>query len=214
MPELHSRDAILHYEQIGEGPDIVWLAGANWRVNQVPYFTDAYRNTLYQLRGSGASVALTPPPWSMQDYGADAVAIIEGVCRPPVILVGHSMGSAMAQEVALARPELVRCAILTGTYARSTGFLRDWMAAEIAFARARGRLPLAFAQTHYAVYDYPAEILGDDTYWSQLRERIAPGYEARSEADMDAMADLWQACQDFDSLERLPQCNVPLHVIA
>jgi pimeloyl-ACP methyl ester carboxylesterase len=214
MPELHCRDAILHYEQIGSGPDIVWLAGADWKTYQVPSFKDAYRNTVYHLRGTGESRALTPPPWSMRDYGADAAAIIEAVCTPPVIVVGHSMGSAMAQEVALSRPELLRCAILTGTYARSTGFLYDWMAAEIAVSRARGRLPFPFAQTHYAVYDYPAAVLGDDAAWSRLRESIARGYEARDEHEMDAMADLWQACQDFDSVERLPHCTVPLHVVA
>src|SRR5438477_8493466 len=111
MPELRCRDVILQYEQIGEGPDIVWLAGADWRTYQVPYFRDAYRNTLYHLRGLGQSTSLTPPPWSMRDYGRDAAALIEAVCTPPVILVGHSMGSAMAQEVALTRPELARCAI-------------------------------------------------------------------------------------------------------
>lgn len=216
MPELACPGAVLYYEQSGAGPDVVWLAGADspgrvWHASQTPYFDPAFRNTVYDARGVGRTTCLVPPPWSMQEYGADCAALIEAACRPPVLLIGHSMGSAIAQEVALARPDLVRCAILMGTYARSTGFLRDWMEVEIAFHRAGGRLSADFARTHYAAFSYPAAALGDDALWDALRERSRQDEAPRDAAMMVAQ---WQACQDFDSLDRLPSCRVPLHVIA
>ena len=216
MPELPCHGAVLHYEQVGEGPDIVWLAsgdmpGSSWWAFQIPYFEDSFRNTTYDARGVGQTTCLTPPPWSMKEYAADCAALIEARCNPPVALVGLSMGSLIAQQVSLDRPELVRCAILMGTAARSTGFLHDWMGAEIALHREGGQLSEAFATTHYAAFYYPSEVLGDDELWSKLRPYLASNYERR---DGTLLAAQWQACQEFDSLERLPHCDVPLHVFA
>lgn len=215
MPELRTAEAVLHYEQVGEGPDLVWLSGGDspgsvWDEYQLPYFEDAFRNTTYDNRGVGRTRPLRPPPWTMEDYGADCASLIEAVCDPPVVLVGLSMGSLIAQQVALDRSELVRCAILLGTLARSTGFLYEWMAAEIEFRRQGGSLSPPFAVAHYGVLGYPAEVLGDDGLWARLRSRIAR-YEER---DDELLAAQWQACLDFDSLERLPTCEVPLHVLA
>ena len=216
MPELRCREAIVHYEQSGEGPDIVWLAsgdmpGSSWQPFQIPDFDASFRNTIYDARGVGQTKALVPPPWSMQAYGDDCIALIEAVCTVPVVLVGLSMGSLIAQQVCLDRPDLVRCAVLMGTMARSTGFAREWMGAEIDFRRSGGWLSAPFATTHYAAFYYPSEVLGDEELWNKLRPYIATDYESR---DGDLLATQWQACQDFDSLERLPRCSVPLHVFA
>jgi pimeloyl-ACP methyl ester carboxylesterase len=104
-----------------------------------------------------------------------------------------SMGSLIAQEIALARPDLVGAAIIMGTCARKTGFIKEWEDAEIAFRRAGGSLPREFAVVHYAVLMYPAEVLGDDALWAKVRPVVARDYESRDGA---ALAEQWQACVD------------------
>ena len=108
--------ATLHYEQTGAGPDIVWLAagdhpGANWRRFQTPAFEPGFRNTTYDARGVGATRTDGPPPWPIETHARDCAALIEAVCAPPVFLVGLSMGSLIAVELACTRPELVRAAL-------------------------------------------------------------------------------------------------------
>jgi 3-oxoadipate enol-lactonase len=217
--------AIVSFHQSGVGPDLVWLSGggglgSQWDEFQVPYFEKWFRSTTYDARGVGETACLTPPPWSMEDYGADCIALIERACEPPVTFVGLSMGSLIAQQVALDRPDLVRSAVLLGTMARSTGFLYDWMAAEIDFRASGGRLGSDFGLAHYAPFCYPAEVLGDDALWGKLRERLRQKVDDQyAPADEDRLTEWglvpqWQACLEFDSLERLPACEVPLHVIA
>ena len=215
MPELELPGVTAFYEQLGDGPDLFWLAGgdqpgSDWHVWQTPAFPD-FRNTTYDARGVGQTVSHAPPPWPMALYGEDAAALIEAVCEPPVLLVGLSMGSLIAQQVALDRPELVRCAVLMGTYARATGYVREWEEAEVAFRREGGQLSRPFATAHYGVFMYPTEVLGDDELWAQLRPLVERDY---GERDGEGLAAQWEACVEFDSLERLPGCRVPLHVIA
>lgn len=215
MPELAAGDVVLCYEQTGTGPDLVWLAGGDqrgrsWHDYQTPAFPD-FRNTTYDLRGVGETRCLAPPPWPIEAYAADCAALVRAVCEPPVLLAGLSMGSLIAQQVALDYPELVHCAILMGTYARATGYVLEWEAAEVEFRRRGGELPPDFTTAHYGVFMYPSEVLGDDELWAKVRAIVARDYGSR---DPDGLAAQWQACVEFDSLERLPGCRVPLHVIA
>jgi pimeloyl-ACP methyl ester carboxylesterase len=215
MTVLETTDASIHYEQSGEGPDIVWLAagdqrGSIWRRYQVPSFDTEYRSTTYDARGVGQTVSAQPPPWPIAEHAADVIRLIEERCAPPVALVGLSMGSLIAQEVAFTRPDLVRVAIVMGTCVRKTGFIREWEQAEIDFRRAGGTLSPEFALAHYAFLLYPASALGDDELWARLRGLVSDDF---AERDGEMLAAQWQACLDYDSTDRLPQCDVPLHVI-
>ena len=216
MTTLEVDGATLFYEQSGDGPDIVWLAagdhpGANWRRFQTPAFDHEYRSTTYDARGVGATRSDHDPPWPIAEHGHDVVALIEAACRPPVFLIGLSMGSLIAQEVAFERPDLVRAALVMGTCARKTGFIREWEEAEIALRRAGAAMPPDFATAHYALLYYPAEVLGDDAMWERIRPLVAADFEDR---DGVMLAAQWQACLDYDSSDRLPGCEVPIHAIA
>jgi pimeloyl-ACP methyl ester carboxylesterase len=216
VPYLDLDDARLFYEQSGAGPDVVWNAsgdmpGSSWREFQTPAFADRFRQTTHDARGVGATVSHAPPPWPISLYAKDCAELIEAVCSPPVILIGLSMGSLITQEVCLQRPDLVRGAIAMGTLGRVSSFMGEWEWAEVEFRRGGGKLTREFALAHYAVLYYPSEVLGDDALWEQVKPYLDDDY---GERDGEMLAAQWQACVEFHSLDRLPGCEVPLHVIA
>lgn len=208
-------ECTLSFVQEGAGPDIVWIPGGDQGGEifsaQFAAFKADFRNTSFNPRGVEPTVSRVPPPWPIADFAADCAALICQVCDPPVVLTGLSMGALIVQEMALSYPELVRIAIPMGTGARKSGFYHDWEAAEIAFAAAGNSLPADFALAHYAALSYPAEVLGDDALWERCKPFIEMSYGAR---DPKMLAAQWQACLDYDSLNRLPACAVPMHVIA
>lgn len=215
MPHLELNDAKLWYTQRGDGPDIVWIPGgdnvaADWS-DQIAAFAGDFRNTAFDPRGAGRTESSRRPPWSIADMARDCADLIRGVCEPPVVVAGLSMGSMVTLQVALDFPDLVRCAIPMGTAAKPTGFCRDWMIAEVEFRRNGGRLSPDFAIHHYGAFMYPSEVLGDDSLWARLRPFVARSY---GEREGEFLAAQWQACIDFDVTDRLPDCRVPIHVIA
>ncbi len=212
---LETVGARIHFAQSGEGPDVLWLAAGDqpgdvWRRWQTPHFDESFRSTTYDARGVGATTSKTAPPWPIAEHAGDAAKLIESCCNPPVFLVGLSMGSLIAQELCFTRAELVRAAVVMGTCVRKTGFIRDWEQAEIDFRRTGGSLTPAFALAHYAFLYYPASVLGDDELWAEIRAFLARDF---AERDGAMLAEQWQACLDYDSSDRLPACEVPIHVV-
>ncbi|HEU4326664.1 MAG TPA: alpha/beta hydrolase [Roseiflexaceae bacterium] len=63
--------------------------------------------------------------YSIAQYAADALALLDALGQREAFVVGHSMGSFIAQAVALAAPERVRGLVLIGsaTTARNPGVL-------------------------------------------------------------------------------------------
>jgi pimeloyl-ACP methyl ester carboxylesterase len=213
--KLETAGAIIEFQQSGNGPDLVWLAAGDqpgdvWRRWQTPFFDGAFRSTTFDARGVGATRPTSRPPWPISEHARDAAELIERVCSPPVFVVGLSMGSLIAQELCFTRPELIRAAIVMGTCVKKTGFIREWEQAEIGFRRGGGTLTPGFALTHYAFLYYPAEVLGDDELWPEIREFLSRDF---AERDGEMLAEQWQACLDYDSSARLPACEVPIHVI-
>jgi aminoacrylate hydrolase len=67
VPLLEGSQATIHYEQVGEGPDIVWVSGAggtahSWDAYQLPHFESAFRNTTFDCRGVGTTTCAVPMP--------------------------------------------------------------------------------------------------------------------------------------------------------
>ena len=215
MPIATLGEVDLRYVQQGAGPDIVWIPGGDQRgvdfAEQYEAFPD-FRNTAFDPRGVGETISRVPPPWTMKQFARDCAELIREVCDPPVCLAGLSMGSLIVQQVAIDYPELVRVAIPMGTGGGGRGgFPSAWMRAEIDYRRAGGALSGPMAVHHYAVFMYPSEVLGDPELWGACRKYVASAYEHR---DSDMLIAQWEACFTFHDFDRLPECRVPMHVIA
>ena len=198
--------AKISYEQSGAGPDLLWVAGGgssggDWRLFQTPWFDQYFRCTTYDNRGIGETTCEMPQPWPLEAFALDAAELIEAVCEPPVALVGSSLGSAIVQQVVIERPDLVRCAVVMGTGAWSTGWGWDFQEAEIDFRRAGGRLDGMMGVTHYAAMCYPARALGDRELWPKLRELLLAWMD--SGENETSLIPQWDASLRFDQRGRL-----------
>jgi pimeloyl-ACP methyl ester carboxylesterase len=112
MAKVTLRSGIsLHYQRIGEGPDLVLIHGlsgnlAVWHLKMVPILRDHYRVLTYDLRGHGYS-DYPPTGYSVEDMANDLTDLLDelGIDRAP--LIGHSYGADTALYQALKRPERV-----------------------------------------------------------------------------------------------------------
>lgn len=86
--------------------------GARWRGfadTELPYA----RVLAPDLRGHGRSP--WTPPWHLEQHVADLVTVLERhavTAAAPAVLIGHSLGGALACRLAAARPDLVRGVLL------------------------------------------------------------------------------------------------------
>ncbi|HVY98240.1 MAG TPA: alpha/beta hydrolase [Dongiaceae bacterium] len=222
MPFIDTGESKLYYEQIGpsssaHGPDIVWVGGGgtmgrDWQRFQTPHFAPRFRNTTFDNRGIGRTVCTRPMPWGMADFARDLAALIERACTPPVALVGTSLGSAIVQQLAIDRPDLVRVAVLMGTGAWSTGWGWDYQEAEIEFRKAGGALGGMMGVAHYAAMLYPARALGDRELWPKLKALMLEWMD--SGENETSLVPQWEASLRYDQRDALPGVRVPVHVLA
>ena len=112
----------LAYDDRGHGEPVLFIAGQGgvgqtWQIHQVPAFRAAgYRVITFDNRGVGATA--NADGFTTATMVADTAELIERLDVAPVRLVAVSMGSYIAQELMLARPDLVRQAALMATRGR------------------------------------------------------------------------------------------------
>jgi len=115
------------------GELVLWLQGLNapaaaWSV-QMAHFAQSIRSIAPDARGVGLSEA-PPGPYSTRQLAEDALAVLDAAKVERAHVVGLSLGGAVAQELALARPDRVRSLALLSTFAvqppRTRALLEAW----------------------------------------------------------------------------------------
>ena len=83
---------------------------------QIPYFSERFRCITYDGRGNGKSDRPEDvAAYSLDNYVADALAVMDATDAGKAILVGLSFGGMLASVLAAHHPERVKAAILVGT---------------------------------------------------------------------------------------------------
>ncbi len=101
----------VHYQQIGEGPDLVMIHGltgnlAVWHLRIIPTISHRFRTTTYDLRGHGHS-DVTPSGYSCDQMATDLLELLDALEIERPAVVGHSFGADIALYFALNHPERV-----------------------------------------------------------------------------------------------------------
>jgi pimeloyl-ACP methyl ester carboxylesterase len=201
----------LWVERTGDGPDVLLIAGLgdtveSWQ-HQLDGLADRYRLTAFDNRGAGRT-PLPRGPLSVEAMADDAAALVEALEVPAAHVAGFSMGSAIAQELALRHPRLVRSLVLVGTYARGDALFRSQLAFWRWLAEAAPS-ERAFFEAFYT-WVYTPRAHADGTVDQIVEEALAFPHQQSLEA-FQAQVD---ACLAHDTAGRLGRIAVPTLVLA
>ncbi len=121
MPHVTSNQVRLHYQQFGEGPEVVLVHAltsnmAVWLGTPLVYaLAEQFRVTLYDLRGHGNS-EVTPGGYTSENMARDLYGLLEELSIERPYLVGHSFGGVVGVHAAALYPGRIAGVIVSDPY--------------------------------------------------------------------------------------------------
>jgi pimeloyl-ACP methyl ester carboxylesterase len=156
----------LAYDDSGTGEAVVFIAGhggagRTWHLHQVSAFLAAgYRVVTFDNRGVGATE--NADGFTTQTMVSDTAALIESLGATPARIVAVSMGAFIAQELMVARPDLVSKAVLMATRGRLDRAREFFHAAETDFAASGVQLPVSYDAKIRLLESFSPKTLSND----------------------------------------------------
>jgi 3-oxoadipate enol-lactonase len=144
MPTARAGDgAGIYYETWGRrgGEPLLLIPGLTadlriWACQRL-VFGRRYHCIALDNRGSGRSDK-PPGPYSLAQMADDALAVLDAEGVEAAHILGYSMGSFAAADLALVHPERVRSLVLAGTTCRHHEWRRELLMSWVDVARTRG----------------------------------------------------------------------------
>ena len=200
-----------YYDRRGEGPEVLLIAGLGdpaeaWEF-QLDGLSDRYTLTAFDNRGAGRVPLPEGEPLSVATFADDAAALLGALDLPAAHVCGFSGGGAIAQELALRHPELVRSLVLVGTFAKWDAYGRAcldfwrWLPETAPSER-------AFMEAFF-LWIYTPRAHADGTVEQIIEESLAFPHKQTT----DAMQRSIDAFREHDTLDRLGQVEVPALVV-
>lgn len=211
MPQTVCRTGVtLHYEISGAGDPLLLIMGTSGSIplwgEVVPRFAERYRVIAFDNRGLGGSER-GEGEITVASMAEDASALLDSLDVPRAHVLGWSLGSAVAQELALAHPEQVASAVMFATWARCDGFQRSVLTAL--------RLPYAIGDMEAALVTaglaFSPQLLDHPDFQAML-EPMLPAFPRNAE-QMQVTTEQWDADLAHDTLDRLGRITAPTLVL-
>jgi pimeloyl-ACP methyl ester carboxylesterase len=215
MPQTRVGDLDIVWDVAGpsDGEPVLMINGlgavhGSWQL-QLAALAERYRVYSFDNRDVGETGSGTDTrPYATERFARDAAGLVEALEIGSVHVIGASMGGAIAQELAIARPDLVRSVQIACSWAWIEPWLGDLLgqwdemfAAMGALAWARSSWLWVFTHRWYENPEWIAALVDG--------VRTAPHAQTATMFSRQCRAAL-----DFDARGRLGAIRVPAHVIA
>lgn len=133
MPKASVDGFELHYQQLGEGSDVVMVHGitgnlAIWHLEIIPALMGSFRFTTYDLRGHGYS-DMPPTGYTTADHAGDLANLLDTLGIERASIVGHSFGADVSLHFSILNPDRVDKLVLIEPAVQALAHLReskDW----------------------------------------------------------------------------------------
>ncbi len=212
MPVLELEGRDLYYEISGEGdPALVmggWGTYCHGRQSTLPRaITSGYQTLIWDYPGIGSSGDRDDLPATTARYADDLARLFDHLGWSRVHVVGLvGLGACVGQELAIARPDLVRSLVMTGTWAQPDPMFTDQLEG---LRSAHLEAGFEVFQLLVASFSFTADfynanrdrLLGSDGAWGELKGRA------------HAHSRLVDACLSHDALDRLHLIACPTFVL-
>lgn len=205
MPHSINNGVKIHYEVSGDGFPLV-LIHANpfdhhlWMF-QISHFSPHYKVITPDLRGYGGSDK-PKNKFSLIDMAEDVLAVCRDEDVKQAIVMGASIGSAIAMLLAIHRPELVRALILNGGSSKGGGRVQD---------RIRGYTEMGVAKYLPQHLD---TMVGPEFKNSKLGRYLLETFERKHQhMSGPTIAQIFRARAELDLTPHLQGLKVPTLVI-
>jgi pimeloyl-ACP methyl ester carboxylesterase len=204
------------YRQVGEATSALVLLQHfrgnldNWDPALVDALARDRRLVTFDNAGVGGSTGTTPN--TIAQMARDAIAFLEALELGPVDLLGFSIGSFVAQEIALIRPAVVRRLVLASAAPRGAAGMHGWAPEVIGAVGEPERSPDGYLGVFFtpsaASRQAGVETLGRMTARSDDRDELTT-WQTR-QAQYDAVCE-W-GIPDHGQLERVSAIRMPVFV--
>lgn len=177
-----------------------WTCRRSYWAPQLDYFSSSYSVASLDLPGHGDSPCDGRTRWGVEPYGLDVAACAEALAKDKVILVGHSMGGAVALEAAR-RLDFVAGVILVDTFVIDYGGLSPEVAQSI--ARPFGD---NFAVAMAGLVEQTSTAATPSSLKQQLIREM-------SAADPDWALPVWHDLLAWSPQDAFAELQVPIHAV-
>jgi pimeloyl-ACP methyl ester carboxylesterase len=211
MPFARNGTIKLHWESVGEGPAVLLVAGRGMTVDgwwaTLPVLARSFRVIVFDNRDTGRSSRVLWP-YTVAQMAEDAMAVLDAAGEETAHVYGISLGSLVAQEVALRHPDRVEALILGASSAGGFAAYMPTAIVETFFARASA---MTLQEADWATVAF--------TYGEKTRrfhpERIFNDIAQRASSPIQPLESLRQAAavEAHDAYERLNRVAAPTLVV-
>ena len=201
----------LNVSQTGAGEPLLLIMGTTgslgfWEPLVAP-FAQRHHVIAFDSRGLGQSER-GEERITMASLAADAAALLDALEIERAHVLGWSLGSAVAQELALAHPDRVGGLVLYGTWGRLDGFGRAMLTA-LRHPWETGDVEAALTALGLA---FSPELLNSPEFEPMLEELLP--LSPQTETQIRTAAEQWRADEAHDTFDRLAGISAPTLVIA
>jgi len=182
----------------------------SWDPALIDALATGRRVVTFDNAGVGGSAGTTPD--TIEQMARDAIAFLAAMDIGQADLVGFSIGSFVAQQVALVRPAIVRRLVLASSAPKGAAGMHGWAAGVIGAVGTPHTTPEAYLSVFFArsasSLQAGKEALG--RIYARTDDRDAATTWATREAQYDAVC-TW-GIPDHSLLERLSALSMPVFV--